>query len=68
MKSFNFLHASLVLEHAFLDTLLASKFLQDALSLLALNVPDAEDVHVHIHTDHAYFIQLSALIYICDSL
>ena len=42
--------------------LLASKFIQDALSTAALQVPNAEDVHVRIHTDHAYFVQLAALV------
>ena len=60
--SFNFLHVSLVLEHAFLDAMLARKFILDALSTAALRVPNAEGVHVRIHTDHTYFVQLAALV------
>ena len=60
--SFNFLHASLVLEHAFPDAMLSRKFILDALSTAALHVPNAEGVHVRIHTDHTYFVQLAALV------
>ena len=60
--SFNFLHASLVLEHAFLDVMLARKFILDTLSTVALHVSNVEGVHVCIHTDHTYFKQLAALV------
>ena len=60
--SFNFLHASLVLEHAFPDAMLSRKFILDTLSTAALHVPSAEGVHVRIHTDHTYFVQLAALV------
>jgi hypothetical protein len=61
-KSFELLHASIILEHAFPDVLLASKFIQDALSTASLHVPDADVVHIRILQDHNYFEMMSTLV------
>ena len=61
--AFDFLHASIIFEHAFPDALLTSKFIQDALTTASLHIPNAEDVHVRILNDHAYCSKMSTLVY-----
>jgi hypothetical protein len=61
-KAFDFLHVSIVLEHAFPDMLHTSMFIQDALVTASLHVPGAEDVHVCIIEDHDYFAKMSILV------
>ncbi|KAN0134067.1 hypothetical protein V8E53_008285 [Lactarius tabidus] len=60
-KVFGFLHASIMLENSYPDTVLTSKFIQDALSTAALHIPDAEDVHVCVLKDYPYCVKMSIL-------
>ena len=61
-KAFDLLQASIVLENAFPDTLLTSKFIQAALTTASLLVPSAEDLHVRIMKDRDYFTKMSILV------
>ena len=67
-ESFELLHASIIMKHAFPDSLLANKFIEEALSTAALQVPNAEDIHVRILQDHAYCLTMSALVSLCAFL
>ena len=68
MESFELLHASIIMKHAFPDLLLANKFIEEALSTAALQVPNAEDIHVWILQDHVYCLTMSALVSLCAFL
>ncbi|KAH9024453.1 hypothetical protein EDB83DRAFT_2527161 [Lactarius deliciosus] len=59
--SFNLLHASIVLENAFPETLQVARFIRDALSMASLRVRGAEDVHARILKDSNYCWQMSVL-------
>ncbi|KAH9173105.1 hypothetical protein EDB89DRAFT_2229011 [Lactarius sanguifluus] len=59
--SFNLLHASIVLENAFPETLQVARFIRDALSTASLRVQGAEDVHARILKDSNYCWQMSVL-------
>ncbi|KAH9010201.1 hypothetical protein EDB83DRAFT_2322513 [Lactarius deliciosus] len=61
MGSFNLLHASIVLENAFPETLQVARFIRDALSTASLRVWGAEHVHAHILKDSNYCWQMSVL-------
>ena len=61
-KAFEFLHASIILKYAFPDSVLMSRFIEDALSTAALHVPNAEDVHARILQDRRYCSQMFALV------
>ena len=67
-ESFELLHALIIMKHTFPDSLLANKFIEEALSTVALQVPNAEDIHVWILQDHAYCLMMSALVSLCASL
>ncbi|KAF8261029.1 hypothetical protein EI94DRAFT_1705850 [Lactarius quietus] len=48
-------------DHAFPDSLLANKFIEEALSTAAIQVPNVEDIHVHILQDHGYCVTMPTL-------
>ncbi|KAH9008738.1 hypothetical protein EDB85DRAFT_2163905 [Lactarius pseudohatsudake] len=59
--SFSLLHASIVLENAFPETLQVARFIWDALGAASLQVRGAEDVHTRILKDSNYCWQMSVL-------
>ncbi|KAH8976951.1 hypothetical protein EDB86DRAFT_2838744 [Lactarius hatsudake] len=59
--SFSLLHASIVLENAFPETLQVARFIWDALVVASLQVWGAEDVHARILKDSNYCWQMSVL-------
>ncbi|KAH9020988.1 hypothetical protein EDB85DRAFT_2152660 [Lactarius pseudohatsudake] len=59
--SFSLLHASIVLENAFPETLQVARFIRDALGAASLQVRGAEDVHACILKDSNYCWQMSVL-------
>ncbi|KAH9040364.1 hypothetical protein EDB85DRAFT_2140500 [Lactarius pseudohatsudake] len=59
--SFSLLHASIVLENAFPETLQVARFIRDALGAASLQVRGAEDVHARILKDSNYCWQMSVL-------
>ncbi|KAH9060276.1 hypothetical protein EDB87DRAFT_1728537 [Lactarius vividus] len=59
--SFSLLHASIVLENAFPETLQVARFIRDALSAASLQVRGAENVHARILKDSNYCWQMSVL-------
>ncbi|KAF8258267.1 hypothetical protein EI94DRAFT_1708146 [Lactarius quietus] len=61
-ESFELLHALIMMKHAFPDLVLANKLIEEALSTAALQVPNAEDIHVRILQDHGYCLTMSALV------
>ena len=65
MELFKLIHASLMFKHTFPGNLLINKFPVDALSMAALHVPNAKDVHVRILQDHSYCTMMSALVWLC---
>src|ERR1700761_2268016 len=67
-ESFELLHALIIMKHAFPDSLVANKFIEEALSTAALQVPNAEDIHVWILQDHVYCLTMSALVSLCAFL
>ncbi|KAI9430723.1 hypothetical protein H4582DRAFT_2063463 [Lactarius indigo] len=60
-SSFNFLHASIVLENAFPETVQIARFIWDTLGTASLHVKGAEDVHARILRDNTYCWKMSAL-------
>ncbi|KAH9173495.1 hypothetical protein EDB89DRAFT_699441 [Lactarius sanguifluus] len=60
-NAFDFLHASILIKHAFPDPLLANKFIQEALITASLNTDDADDIHVRLFMDRLYCSQMSIL-------
>ena len=64
-ESFELLQAYLTFKHAFPDSILMNKFIEDALSTAALHVPNAEDVHVRILRDYSYCARMSYLVCVC---
>ncbi|KAH9067676.1 hypothetical protein EDB87DRAFT_1678000 [Lactarius vividus] len=66
--SFSLLHASIVLENAFPETLQVARFIRDALSAASLQVRGAENVHARILKDSNYCWQMSVLPRACISI